>query len=89
MSKTQNWELDSSCQQVKHRNGLCLQIEGTFKDPDGVVPVSIPKELAAMELVALIREGTDFCRQHKPSPQTVKAVPGASGRTVLSLKRSV
>ncbi len=62
MKTTGDWELMVESQQLRHSCGLRLEFEGRLSDPDAVTLSQIPAELSPLELVTLIRQGTEYCR---------------------------
>ncbi len=69
MSDDNTWLFEPSLKRISHPNGLCLEIDGPLQNPEAVLPIHIPENIAAMELVALIREGVNYCKALAMDPR--------------------
>lgn len=87
MTDTNTWQFDASTRRLQHESGLSLQIEGQLRDPEAVTPMQVPESLNSLQLVTLIREGTEYCRQLKATGSTQTKVDNTPSRPVLSLKK--
>ncbi|MEH6470834.1 MAG: hypothetical protein V7752_06240 [Halopseudomonas sp.] len=68
MGQQQSWSFEAQHHQISHVSGLCLEIEGEIRNPDGIVPIHIPDNMDSVDLVALIRQGTNYCRALATKP---------------------
>lgn len=69
MNTQEVWQLDEAHRRLCHPTGLCLKIAGPIHDPEELFPILIPDSLGTRHLVALIREGAEFCRQQPTARQ--------------------
>jgi len=80
MHKThrQAWKLDPERMRLSHPSGLCLHLAGPLDAPLELLPLEIPDSLSPLTLVALLREGAEFCRHAPPLPGSAPPVPEAA-----------
>ena len=95
------WAINSRQQEITHTSGMTITFDG---DPESDnfsgSPCNMPKDLSAIELAGLIREGFDFYRKHsrggyakvepQPAPKNprekIETVPKTNRKPLLTLK---
>ena len=83
------WKIDSNRQGVTHASGMVIIFEGDPESDDfSGSPGNMPKNLPAIEVARLVREGFDFYRRHsrtaqyKVERQPVTAIPREKAEVV-------
>ncbi len=84
MNFIEDWNATDS-NTIAHVCGLRLSIEGSMSDPQGVIVDSVPMGITTLELVALIREGTVYCRLKSNQDLVAKIANNAPPSAAIDL----